>query len=205
MSDSGIQERTIALAAVLQACLQVQSLARHGTLDQSDYDAALHSILTLDAVSSEAIFGGIGALHRGLSALADGILVSPKADATEVLRYTMSLLHLQRQLFSDAQALELFSKQVEGLRALDRDELPAECASIYQHYVSVLTPQIIVNGDEQMLQRAEVPTQIRTLLLAGIRASVLWQQKGGGRFNLLWQRTRMQNAAKALLRRVAVH
>ncbi|MFT5655266.1 MAG: CII-binding regulator of phage lambda lysogenization HflD [Arenicella sp.] len=43
---------------------------------------------------------------------------------------------------------------------------------------------------------------MRAMLLAGIRSAVLWQQKDGGKFKLIWQRTRMQNAARDLLHQV---
>ena len=63
-----------------------------------------------------------------------------------------------------------------------------------------MRPQIIVQGEEDYLQRPEIPPQIRGLLLAALRSAVLWQQKGGNRFKVLWERTRMQNAAKDFLK-----
>ncbi len=194
-----LEERTLALAGVIQASLCVQALARKGELDLVDYNVLLQSVLILDAASTTAVYGGVNGVRRGLSALADGILVSPQADNIEVLRYAMSLLHLQRQLFADEQKFKAFAQKVENLSRFTKDELPAECSAIYQEFVSVLRPQIIVNGEESFLQRPDVPVQVRTLLLAGIRSAVLWQQKGGGRFSLIWQRTRMQNAARQLL------
>ena len=200
-----IEERTIALAGLFQACLQVQSLARSGRLDEADFQTAIRSILTLDAVSSSAVYGGVDKLHSGLTALANGSLVSPSANSTEVLRYVMSILHLQRQLFGDQQQLEQFSARIEALSGFSKADIPERCSEIYQQFVSVLRPQIIVNGEEEHLQRVEVPVKIRTLLLAAIRSAVLWEQKGGGRFNLIWQRTRMQNAAKSLLHKPVQH
>ena len=200
-----IEERTIALAGLFQACLQVQALAREGTLDQADFDTAVRSILTLDAVSSGAIYGGVEKLHTGLTAIAGGALVSPSANATEVLKYAMAILYLQRQLFSDDSEVAKFAERIEALSGFSKEDVPRQCSEIYQQFVSVLRPQIIVNGEEQHLQRAEVPIQIRTLLLAAVRSAVLWQQKGGGRFNLIWQRTRMQNAAKQLLQNPVRH
>ncbi len=199
------EERTLALAAVIQAGLCVQSLARRGSLDQTDFDSLMQSILILDAASTSAVYGGTAGVRSGLSALADGILVSPKADNVEVLRYAMSLLHLQRALFADTGKAQQFGQRVEGLSAFSKDQLPQQCSDIYQEFISGIKPQIIVNGEESHLQQPEVPIKVRTLLLAGIRSAVLWQQKGGGRFSLIWQRTRMQNAAKALLATATTH
>ena len=202
---TNLEERTLALAGVIQASLCVQSLARHGELDVADFSALMQSVLILDAASTASVYGGVNGVRRGLTALADGLLVSPKADSLEVLRYAMSLLHLQRQLLADEQKLKQFAQQIENLSGYSKDDLPAKCSTIYQDFISVMRPQIIVNGEEEFLQRPEVPVQIRTLLLSGIRSAVLWQQKGGGRFSLVWQRTRMQNAARTLLAGGSVH
>mgnify|MGYP001086418424 FL=1 len=202
---TNLEERTLALAGVIQASLCVQSLARHGELDVADFNALMQSVLILDAASTASVYGGVNGVRRGLTSLADGLLVSPKADSLEVLRYAMSLLHLQRQLLTDEQKFKQFAQQIENLSGYSKDDLPAKCSTIYQDFISVMRPQIIVNGEEEFLQRPEVPVQIRTLLLSGIRSAVLWQQKGGGRFSLVWQRTRMQNAARTLLAGGSVH
>jgi high frequency lysogenization protein len=202
---TNLEERTLALAGVIQASLCVQSLARHGELDVADFNALMQSVLILDAASTASVYGGVNGVRRGLTSLADGLLVSPKADSLEVLRYAMSLLHLQRQLLTDEQKFKQFAQQIENLSGYSKDDLPAKCSTIYQDFISVMRPQIIVNGEEEFLQRPEVPVQIRTLLLSGIRSAVLWQQKGGGRFSLVWQRTRMQNAARSLLTGASVH
>jgi len=41
--------------------------------------------------------------------------------------------------------------------------------------------------------------KIRTLLLAGIRAAVLWRQMGGNRWQLLFSRKDIINDAKMLI------
>lgn len=194
-----IEERTIALAGVLQASSQVQCLARTGNVEAPCEDIAIQSILTLDAVSTAAVFGGINGIRKGLQMLADGVLISPDGDDLEVLRYTMSLLHLQAQLGRNQRNFEQFSGDVERLSSVQKSELPPECSAIYQQYISKLQPQVIVQGEQDFLQQVDIPPRIRTLLLAGIRAAVLWRQKGGGRFRMLWERTRMRSAAQSLL------
>jgi high frequency lysogenization protein len=44
-----------------------------------------------------------------------------------------------------------------------------------------LSPRIMVNGDPAHLNNPENANRIRALLLAGIRAAMLWRQSGGGR------------------------
>lgn len=200
-----IEERTVALAGILQACEQVQALARTGKADEAARQASLKSILVLDAVNTPAVFGGVNGVHNGLRLLANGILVDPHGNDIEILRYTMSLLNLQSQLFKDSEKFSQFGSDVENLSGVESEQLTRACSDVYQRYISKLQPQIIVQGEEEYLQIPDVQEGVRSLLLAGIRAAVLWQQKGGGRFKLMWERTRMRNAATALMARTSVH
>ena len=183
----------------------VQSLARTGTADQFAMDAALKSILVLDAVNVTAVYGGLNGVENGLKTIADGIMSSAEGDSVEVLRYTMSLLHLQNQLYRDEQAFTQFAQGVEQLSAASADALLEACSDLYKQFISQISPQIIVQGEQNHLQHEDIPPQVRAMLLAGIRSAVLWQQKGGGKFKLLWERTRMQNAARGLLAQRSMH
>ena len=89
-----IEERTIALSGVLQACQQVQNLARNGIANESVYQSSLQSVLVLDAVSTSAVYGGLGGVRSGLTLLESGVLNSPEMANLEILRYMMSILQL---------------------------------------------------------------------------------------------------------------
>lgn len=193
-----IEERTIALAGVLQACEQVQALARTGVADASVYASSMQSVLVLDALNTPAVFGGLGGIRSGLKLLEDGILNSPAVSDLEVLRYMMSILQLQNQLYKNQQKFNEFGQAVDRLSSFSKDDLANACSEVYQTHISVLRPQIIVQGEQEHLQHDGVPEQVRAMLLAAVRSAVLWQQKSGGKFRLVWERTRMQNAAKSL-------
>jgi len=194
-----IEHRTIALAGVLQACKQVQNLARNGRSDAYDTEPSMQSILVLDAINTPAVYGGINGVNSGLRMLKDGVLSSPQAQDVELLRYVMTVFDLQRQLYRDDAAFAKFGQAVERLSSVSSENFTQECSQVYQQHISDLRPQIIVQGEQDYLQQAEIPPQIRALLLAAVRSSVLWQQKGGNRFKVLWERTRMQRAATAFL------
>lgn len=195
-----LEERTIALAAIMQAAKQVQNLARKGRAETEYAEPMMRSILVLDAVNTPAVYGGLANLKQGLEMIAGGILTSSEGDQIEILRYVMALLHLEHQLMRDSQRFEAFASDVERLSAQESSELTDACSDVYQKYISNIKPQIIVQGEQDYLQNSDIPPQVRTMLLAGIRSAVLWEQKRGGRFKLLWERTRMQNAAKILIR-----
>ena len=159
----------------------------------------MQSILVLDAINTPAVYGGINGVNSGLRMLKDGVLSSPQAQDVELLRYVMTVFDLQRQLYRDDAAFAKFGQAVERLSSVSSENFTQECSQVYQQHISDLRPQIIVQGEQDYLQQAEIPPQIRALLLAAVRSSVLWQQKGGNRFKVLWERTRMQRAATAFL------
>ena len=195
-----IEERTLALAGVFQACKQVQNLARNGRADAFDVDPSMQSILVLDAINSQAVYGGVRGVNTGLRLIKEGILNSPQLADVEILRYVMSVLDLQRQLYRDDEKFSQFAQAIERLSAVEEDQYIDACSDLYQKFISEMRPQIIVQGEQDFLQQSEIPPQIRGLLLAALRSAVLWQQKGGNRFKVLWERTRMQNAAKDFLK-----
>jgi len=194
-----IEERTIALAGVLQASILVQSLARTGHINETGFESSVKSILVLDAINASAIYGGLQGIQMGLVAIKQGKLGSSKLHDIEVLQYAMYLMQLQTQLYRKTSQYRQFSTQIERLSAVSADELVESCSEIYRTFFSPMKPQILVQGEEGFLQKDGVASQVRALLLAGIRSSVLWQQKGGGRLKLIWQRGQFVDSATTLL------
>ncbi len=196
-----IQERSIALAAILQASALVQSLARSGECDADQEQCLQKSVVVMDAVNTPSVYGGLAELRGGLGILAGGILSTPNREHLESLRYSTDILKLQSELYRDQNRFKVFADEIHKLAEFNESEFVVACSDLYQQYVSPLSPRIIVQGEEQFLQTDGIPDRIRCLLLAGIRSAVLWNQKGGSRFKLIWERTRMQNAASSLLQR----
>ena len=194
-----IEDRTLAMAGVLQACDLVSQLARTGECDAQFEQASVQSILVLDAVNSAAIFGGIQGVQRGLTLLSNGAMASASVENVELIRYTMSILHLQNQLYRQEEQFAAFGQDVERLSQYSKSELSDACSELYQTHISGMRPQIIVQGEGDYLQREDIPPRVRALLLAGIRSAVLWQQKGGSRFKMLLERSKYQRMAKELL------
>jgi high frequency lysogenization protein len=160
---------------------------------------SINSILILDAVNTQSVFAGLKGVSCGMSLIASGVMSSAKMDDVEILRYAMSLIHLSNQLQRDDERFSKFAQRIERLSAVDEDQLLEACSEVYKDFISELRPQIIVQGEQGFLQSEFVPNKVRTLLLAGIRACVLWQQVGGSRFRLLWERRKYQLSAQELL------
>jgi high frequency lysogenization protein len=58
----------------------------------------------------------------------------------------------------------------------------------------------MIKGDQNYLANPENASKIRALLLAGVRAALLWRQAGGNRWKLIFSRGAMQKEAQLFLK-----
>jgi high frequency lysogenization protein len=205
MSAERLRDRTIALAAVVQAATLVQHIAETGQASPTDIETLLQSLLVENAETTEAVYGGIGNLRPGLRELNQQL--SKKKDQKDVvlLRYVISLLHLERQLAKRPEMMEQIGReidqvpqQVEYFGEIMSPQVIARFADIYHRTLSTMKPQIQVFGDPNYLQQPDNVNKVRALLLTGVRAAVLWRQKGGRRWQFLFQSAKILDSAKAL-------
>lgn len=199
---NNIENRVVALAGVLQAAHLANRTAQHGLADQSALEASLGSILRIDAESTREVFGGLAGVETGLRQIEQQI--GRQRDPLEQ-RYVINLLQLEPRLRARPDLLERIRegvRQAEELaaeRPLTGDEVVACLAETYSETVSTLSPRIMVTGEPNLLNRPEIANRIRALLLAGVRAAVLWHQCGGGRLKLLFQARKTVEQARQLL------
>ena len=205
-------DRVIALAALLQASSLVRAIANSGQMDPDAFAACLGSLLKIDADSSEAVYGGMANLRLGLRLLCEH-LQYPRD--MEITRYVINLLVLERKLARRPDLLLKIRAGIENSLArlkqiasanptlavdfAELDTLTADFAELYTATISTLAPRILVNGKPLYLTNPANQSRIRALLLAGIRAAVLWRQKGGGRLTLLFRRTALLAEGRRLL------
>ncbi len=198
---------TLALAGVCQAARLVQQLAHQGHCDSDALHVSLNSIIDLDPESTLAVFGGSEAnLRLGLETLLGVLNTSSRQGLNaELTRYTLSLMVLERKLAASKGAMDTLGNRIAGLhRQLEHFDLQSETllsamAGIYVDVISPLGPRIQVTGSPAVLQSPQVQAKVRSALLAGIRAAVLWHQVGGGRLQLMFSRNRLVNQAKQIL------
>ncbi len=204
MTTHSDRDRGIALAGVFQAAHLVSRVARRGLAEASTLEASLASVLALDADSVEAVFGGAVGVSDGLRVMRQQLGPGTGGRDLEVTRYVVGILHLERKL---SRRPELLRRIREGVQALGAGGQPAAAADpetierlaeIYLATVSTLGPRIMVRGEPTLLARPDNANRIRALLLAGIRAAVLWRQCGGSRLGLLLGRGRMLEAVRDL-------
>jgi high frequency lysogenization protein len=195
-------DRVIALAGLFQAIGLVRDLAHHGRSEPTALHSSLASLLKTDAASSADVYGGVAGLRYGLRWLRDYLLAPRDRDLT---RYLINLLVLERKLRKRSDLLHQLREGIEASnRRLDHLTLPhptmvASFAQLYSATISTLAPRIMVSGEPAYLNDEDNQNTIRALLLAGIRAAILWQQSGGGRLTLLFRRRALLQECQRLL------
>ncbi|MDX1748729.1 MAG: high frequency lysogenization protein HflD [Methylophaga sp.] len=200
-----IHDRVIALSALMQSVTLVQQIAETGQVDNDDMQTMLQSLLVMDAPDTESVYGEISKLKTGIRQFNNQLSKRKQPGDIVVLRYAIGILHLQRKLAKRPAMLDLITReldqipqQIEYFGSITSPQVIARFADIYQRTVSELTPRIQVFGDSTYLQQADNVNRIRALLLTGIRAAVLWQQKGGRRWQFLLQSNKLLQAATDL-------
>lgn len=205
MSRASITDQVLALAAIAQAATLASQLAREGVADSKAMAGTVHSILMLDAANTESIFIDRNHLLPGLQTMRDTFERDSPTNS-EILRYCASLLHLQRQLAKNNDMLDTIrrrimqiQKQVEMHGSETHSQVISSIAALYTDTLSTFRFRIQINGNPQYLQQDNVASQIRTVLLGGVRAVILWRQLGGSRFDFIFRRKAIYQTTLALL------
>jgi len=207
MSLNTISNQTIALAGIAQACLLAQELATTGTADNNAVETSIASILKIDSDSVIDIYTDLEHLKPGLIQLEQQLSARSIANP-EQARYAASLVFLERQLANRPEMLDKISQGIERADAqsesfgLMHENILANLGDLYHNTISTLHPRIMINGKEEYLAQPNIVNKIRALLLAGIRATLLWRQCGGARWKFLFFRKKLQDEIKFLLSQI---
>lgn len=207
-------DQTIALAGLYQATLLVHQIASSGKYDQDDLETCIQSIFRVDIDQAEDAYGGAQRLRNGLDTLIEQF-ASPRHPASTgrhpelyITRYVAGILVLERRLVKNPEMLGNVRQGIERARqqaehfSLLHDNVLASLAHLYSETISTLRPRIMVQGEHIHLANDTNANRIRALLLAAIRAAVLWRQCGGNRWHLFLSRRAIVDEAVALRKRL---
>jgi high frequency lysogenization protein len=205
VASEAVDDEVIALAGIYQSVYLVKHAARGGSGEQSTFCASIGSVFRVDADSVVSVYGGIGGVKRGLQTLLEQLGRPDLKPDPELTAYAAKLMYLERKLVSLPWMVQTLRAEIEAAEAIAKSnelEDPAVIANLahaYSHTISRLSPRILVRGEPQLLEQADVANRIRALLLAGIRAAVLWRQVGGSRLRLMFGRRRIIRGAQMAL------
>jgi len=197
-------DRSLALAGIYQAAVLVDQTARTGISDSAALEATIGSALRLDAPDVPTVFGGAEGVALGLRTLITH-LSNQSGRNVQISRYVVSLLHLERRLAKQPQMSERIGN---GIAAVQRQAehfntshsaVIGGLADLYEETFSTLRFRINVSGEQAHLSNPDNVNKVRALLLAGVRAAVLYRQCGGRGWTLILRRSRILNAAQELI------
>lgn len=203
--NSTIRDRTIALAGMFQAVKLVQQTAQGQRRDAAATAVSISSVLNTDPETAIDVFGDSRALIPGLETALGQMGDDSKQRDMALTGYVITLMHLERKLARQpdlmkklGSGVDRIKEEIESVEESDSG-IVAALAALYKETVSTLQPRIMVKGDENVLHNADSKRMIRALLLAGMRAAVLWRQCGGNRIRLIFQRKQLLDSCRELL------
>ncbi len=183
--------RTLALASLLQTSTLVDQLASTGTCDNKSSEVSLKSIVA-NSTNIEEVFESPKDLSVGLRSLKTAFGKKQKS-TQNIVFYSLALINLEKKLMKNQTFLSQITNEIEQIKQQDFFEIShsnslARLAELYKTTLGKLNPRIMVNGNEAYLSNQRIANHIRALLLAGIRAASLWKSQGGKTWHLLFNK-----------------
>lgn len=207
MTDS-IQDKHLALAAICQAASLVQQIARKQQVDENALQASINSLVVVDADNTEQVFGSMPNLKLGFNTLSAQLSNKAVKKDAEITRYIAGILQLERRLTKNNKKMQELAERIsqlqrqQSLYSLFDSQMLSNIASVYTDVVSPIGAKIQVAGEPEQLKQPLNQHKVRALLLAGIRAAVLWRQLGGKRRQILFSRRNILQAAHQALQNI---
>ncbi|MBF0219496.1 MAG: high frequency lysogenization protein HflD [Gammaproteobacteria bacterium] len=198
-------ERVYALAALLEAMTLVERVATTGLIEVGQLKTLVGGLFITNPEETMMVYGPPLQLQLGYRTLVNQLGDTTKKSLS-LTRYTLQLLQLERKLARQPAHLTTISSELAKVaRQVDHFSLThtavlARLDEIYRQTLSTMRPRIMVQGRNDYLKREENVTRVRALLLAAIRAAVLWRQCGGSRWHLLLRRQKIVDEAEKAIK-----
>ncbi|MBL4851008.1 MAG: high frequency lysogenization protein HflD [Gammaproteobacteria bacterium] len=205
MINHSEENRIIALAGAFQAIDAVKQLAHFGNCETALIETALHSLFQTHPDNASDVFNGQQNVQQGLITFIRQFGNDNSKRDIEITRYAVNLLALEKRLYKNKSLQEQVFKGIEQAKEQAKffspthENVIANLAGLYRDTISKLGPKIMINGQDGHLNQQYNANRVRMLLLAGIRACVLWRHCGGNRFQFIIGRKRMLDAANRVL------
>lgn len=202
--QKSLHDIVIALAGGVQAIGVVEQLAKTGYLRTAEYETAVKSLFERNPNATVDVFGGEDMLADGFDKLHELLNNHRDPRNSDLLRYILGAMHLQKRLSRRSDMLYVIANRLEKAEQqamhfdFSHDNVASNIADIYTDTISKFPYRIQISGEYSYLQQTRVANQIRTLLLAAIRAFTLWRQVGGSRWQILLKRAKLAEEAARL-------
>lgn len=201
MNNQALNNQVLALSALFLSVDGVRKLARSGRWSQENFAALMPSVVRRDAATFSDYYPDLPRLARGRDLLLDmlrGKLVR------QHMYYVMQVIQVEKKLAANRQLMATLLRELHQLErqcihfGLVHDTIFARLAALYQETASRAAKRIRVSGNPHYLKQQQVVTKVRSLLFCAIRASALWRANDGSRWQLIFSRQAIADAALAL-------
>ncbi|PPC77063.1 lysogenization regulator HflD [Pokkaliibacter plantistimulans] len=211
------ESQAMALAAVFQVARLVDDIAKRNSFSPGPFETSIGSLFVMSPDKASDVYGNYDELHFSLAPGLRELRAMLEKDTDQnrdIIRYAISLLHLERKLdrrgdmlgaiaskMPDIERQASFFADDEAQSAREKychANVLAALAGLYQDTLSTFTFRIQVAGNPANLRDSQNVNRIRALLLAGIRAARQWRQLGGRRWQLIFSRSKLLDACKKL-------
>jgi high frequency lysogenization protein len=205
MNQNNLDKITIALAGILQAIALMRELTQTGRVNEVAFSASMGSIFELNPQQIETVYGDLTGIRLGLEKIVTTFDTTQAIDRLQH-RYMLSLIHLQKKLSRSPKMLLTLTQRLKQTQkqadyfSLVHPTVIANLADIYLHTIGTFKFRIIVLGSQRVISVQENMEKVRALLLAGVRAAVLWRQVGGSRLQILFSRAKIKASAERILK-----
>ncbi|MGI9281292.1 MAG: high frequency lysogenization protein HflD [Endozoicomonas sp.] len=198
------KEQAAALSAIFQAAGLVERLAKNGQIHEEQLEPLINSLFATSPDNVEDVYGGYDNLLSGRKTLKEVLQRQADAIQADIVRYALTLIHLERKLSRNRKMLAEISQRLQRCQeqadhfGILHENVIASLASIYLDTVSTFKTRVQVSGDLRHLQNSGNADKIRAILFAGIRSAILWRQTGGSRWQLLLSRKKLLDGLNQL-------
>ena len=203
---TSLQEQTLALAGLLQACRTVHEIAQLGMTSNDQLMSAVNTIFITNPRDTLEVYGEVKNIYQGLDLLSELLIDWSAIPRSAPAKTAITIIFLERKLQKSTNLLKELSEGIVSLAA-DRERLPLTAGSpettqrlslLYKKTISQISPKIIIKGQPKNLTIGVNTERIRSLLLAGVRSAVLWRQVGGVKLDLVLNRKKIIRCCEEL-------
>lgn len=198
------RDTVLALAAFSQATQLASHIALTGQCDPQAFEVLVNAIYSIDSPSTQALYPS-STLQVGLHSLCQLLAAKRTKISPAPWHYLWKLNAFVKQLQRQPRVLKQLQSRLQQAiqqRAFFQQDASQSLTALSQLHgwlMQEIPLSFHIKGKVQYLHQPENIVRIRVLLLAGIRAGVLWRQLGGTLWQLWWQRHDYQNQATQYL------
>jgi len=194
MLDKSQRAQTIALAAICQSAMMIQQVSRGQAISDESLECLLNGIMVTAPDSVFDVYQSLPDLTAGSNLMVHQLSGQTTAKDVELTRYVAGIMSLSKRLLKNTRALNALRGDIDDVQrrlehfSITDHSIIQNFADSYSKAISPIGAKIQVIGNPDTLRQPSVQAKVRAILLAGVRAAILWRQMGGQRRQFLFIR-----------------